>query len=61
MTMEHIRKTYRVPAKVGMKILFRGEEAVIVGAEGPHLRIRLNGIIVPIHPTWEVKYFEEGE
>ena len=59
MSMEYIRKTYKVPAKRGMKILFRGKPAEIVGASGPHLRIKLDGMIVPIHPTWEVEYPSE--
>lgn len=58
--MEYIRKTYKVPAKVGMEILFRGDKAKIVGASGPYLRIKLNGMIVPIHPTWEVEYPQEN-
>lgn len=58
--MKAIRDRYRVPAKRGMRILFRGEAHIITGTTaGPqHLRVRpaMGFKSFPIHPTWSVVY-----
>lgn len=60
--MKTIRKQYRVPAKRGMQILFRGRPCTITGAmtAEQYLRVRVEGDprTYPIHPTGEVEYPE---
>jgi hypothetical protein len=66
MTMQYIRDYYKVPAKRGAKIKFRGIPHVITSADGAHLRakpltssgepFRVKPVI--IHPTWEVEYLD---
>lgn len=58
-SLEYIRLCYNVPAKKGMPVLAQGREGIIVGARGPYLRIRLDGVIASYHPTWEMKYLKE--
>jgi hypothetical protein len=59
--MEYIRNYYGVPARRGVRIVFDGKEAVIVGASGPHLKVKIDGEkrAVPIHPTWKVEYLSD--
>jgi hypothetical protein len=59
--MQRIRDYYRVPAKRGGRVKFRGQPAVITGAPqdgSMHLNIRLDGDrnVSRVHPTWEMKY-----
>jgi hypothetical protein len=62
MSIEWVRKTYRVPAKRGGRIEYTGEKepqlGTICGASGGHLSIRLDGCkhTMPFHPTWEIRY-----
>jgi hypothetical protein len=43
MSLEYIREYYKVPAFKGHKISYRGKPGVIIGASGPHVKIRLDG------------------
>lgn len=63
MSIEYIRKTYKVPAKVGGKIIFEGHPGIITGTNGPHLRIRLDDEKRSgyYHPTWNIEYLEKGK
>jgi len=66
MSLEYIRAAYAVPAKKGQWVRYTGvkgptakaREGVITGAEGAHLRIRLDGDSFSniYHPTWEIEY-----
>ncbi len=72
-SLEYIRKTYGVPARVGGRVAYihqHGTEeiGVIIGAEGHYLRIRFGGEITEVskiaeamlfHPTWNLKYLED--
>jgi len=67
-SIQWIRDQYRVPAKRGGRVLFdwpagnpRG--GTIVGASGPHLRVRLDGDrhTSRLHPTWNVIYEKSPE
>ena len=64
MSIDWIRKSYRVPAKVGGRVEYTGEKiarrGVITGQRGPHLLIRLDGEeqSSPYHPTWELRYLD---
>jgi hypothetical protein len=68
MSLSYIRTTYRVPAKRGQRVRYTGDrgpkakprEGVIVGAEGAHLRIRMDGDSFSniYHPTWELEYID---
>lgn len=62
MAIADIRRTRGVPAKVGMRVLYRYESryGVIVGARGGYLRIRLDGDrhAGSYHPTWELDYLD---
>jgi hypothetical protein len=49
---EYIRDHYRVPARRGGRVKFRGEPGRVVGTSGPHLRVRLDsGATLVLHPT----------
>jgi hypothetical protein len=68
MGMSYIRQAYGVPAKRGGRIIYTGDKrgraggegqaGVIVGSQGAHLRIRLDGqqTIYTFHPTWKIEY-----
>lgn len=64
MTMDYIRATYLVPAKVGGRIEYTGcgevEHGTITGAEGARLRVRLDGHkhSAIFHPTWKMRYLD---
>ncbi|CAD0266070.1 conserved hypothetical protein [Pseudomonas veronii] len=62
-TMAWVRKSYGVPAKRGMRVLYTGcgrrEYGTIRSAAcGGHLNIQLDGVrhTMPFHPTWELHY-----
>jgi hypothetical protein len=67
MSMAYIRRTYKVPAKRGGRVRYTWpsppQTGTIVGARGPHLRIRLDGEKHSelYHPTWEIEYLETVE
>lgn len=64
MTIAWVRKTYAVPAKVGGRVEYSGtapsQFGTICGAQGGHLRIRLDGQkhALPYHPTWQLRYLD---
>ncbi len=66
MSMQYIRNYYGVPAKRGGRVRYTGEdkpvEGTITSANGPHLRIRLDGTTYSLifHPTWELEYLTDG-
>ena len=59
--MKYIRDTYKVPAKVGMRVIANGQEGVIAGARRQYLLIRIDGKtdVLSFHPTWEMKYLPQ--
>ena len=63
--LAYIREAYDVPARKGGRVEYTGGKApalgTIIGAEGAHLRIRLDGQkhSLPYHPTWKLKYLPE--
>jgi hypothetical protein len=61
--LEYIRGYYRVPARVGVKVLLEGCHGEIVGSSGPHLLVQIEGDDgpVPAHPTWEIEYLVPSE
>ena len=69
MSMAHIRQTYGVPAKRGMRIEYSGNLdksgkprlGTIAGSAGERLRIRMDGEPRTgiYHPTWKIKYLNE--
>ncbi len=63
MSMEYIRRYYKVPAKRGMRITFCGHPATITSTTGPYLRIRIDGDerTSVVHPTWRIEYPEVSE
>lgn len=62
MTLDWIRKNYRVPAKRGGRVEYTGngrpELGTICGANGSRLSIRLDGVrhAMPFHPRWRLRY-----
>lgn len=66
MSMEFIRKSYRVPAEVGGRVEYTGggepKRGTITGTCGPHLMIRMDGDKASLnyHPTWELRYLQDG-
>ncbi|WP_426237377.1 hypothetical protein [Pseudomonas sp. TWP3-2] len=65
MSMEYVRKSYGVPAKRGMRVLYTGcgrhEYGTIRSARNGRLMIRLDAskLTMPFHPTWELAYQPE--
>lgn len=67
MSLEYIRKTYKVPAKRGRLVVYHAQDGddiqgVIVGASGQYLRVRLgyNKHTSRFHPTWNLHYLPDG-
>jgi len=64
MSIEQIRQTRNVPAKVGGRIRYSGSadgvtlEGTIVGGKNGYLQIRLDGdkYVRNYHPTWKLEY-----
>lgn len=58
MSAKYVRDYYKVPAKRGMRVVADGKPGKIVGFDGAHLRIRLDGEkhIGNWHPTWRIEY-----
>lgn len=58
--MARVREQYKVPAKRGGRIRFRGKPGVITGTPrgaGMYLYIRMDtGQRFMVHPTWEMEY-----
>lgn len=60
--MEWIRKTYRVPAYRGVRVVYSGsgtdQYGTIKSASNGHLKILLDGAKHPalFHPTWQIRY-----
>ena len=58
--MKYIQDYYKVPAKVGDRILFKydGREGTIKGSSNSNLLVLFDGEKTPkpLHPTWEVEY-----
>lgn len=58
--MASIRRTYGVPAKRGLEILYGGERYVIVGTQRGAMRLRARqvsgGPVQTLHPTWNIAY-----
>lgn len=69
MSLEYIRKTYKVPAHRGGRIAFtpmRGEPeqiGKITGSKGSYLRVMFESSKFSklLHPTWEVRYLEDED
>jgi len=65
--MDYIRERYKVPAKRGGRIIYKGclggdRAGIITGSSYGRLRIRLNGekISLYYHPTWKIEYLERN-
>lgn len=65
MSMEYIRKTYKVPAKRGGRVRYTGDHngkvarcGTIKSAIGGYLKILIDGekTARTFHPTWEIEY-----
>ncbi|KTC71467.1 hypothetical protein Lqui_2124 [Legionella quinlivanii] len=58
MSMQYIRRYYKVPAKRGQKVIANGQLGVITGSRGAYLRIRLEKEKKSslYHPIWEMQY-----
>lgn len=64
MSLDYIRKTYRVPAKFGGRVVYTGTpeqaQGTIVGAKQQYVLVQMDGTdqAAPYHPTWELMYLE---
>lgn len=70
MSLEYIRKTYGVPARIGGRIKYTGHRdrdlyGTIKSAKNGRLRVLLDdradnyrGRLI-LHPTWKVEYLED--
>lgn len=56
--LEYIKETYGVPAVINGRIKFGSKLGTIVGANGPHLKIKIDGEkdAGSYHPTWNIEY-----
>lgn len=65
MSIQHIRETYKVPAKVGGRVRWNGNEGTIYGTNMARLKIRLvhGACQIIVHPTDErLEYMtQDGE
>lgn len=57
---DYIRKTYRVPAYIGVRVTVHGQHGVLapMSSHGQYLNVLLDGAKFgqPAHPTDEVRY-----
>jgi len=67
MSLDYIRRAYKVPAKRGGRVEYLasdGElmEGTITGSRAGHLRVRLDGNThsTNFHPTYGLKYLPDG-
>ncbi|TIM07565.1 hypothetical protein [Mesorhizobium sp.] len=66
MSIEWVRKYYRVPAKRGGRVEYTGagkpELGTIWGASGGHLSVHLDTAthLMTFHPTWKLRYLGEA-
>lgn len=64
MSIEQIRQSRRVPAKIGGRVIYSGSQdgaprnGTIVGTHAGYLKIRLDGDkhAGNYHPTWKLEY-----
>ena len=62
MSMDYIRRYYKVPARRGARVEYTGEQepqqGTITSSEGARVRIRMDGEKHAgiYHPTWEMRY-----
>lgn len=61
MSFEYINRYYKVPAKRGGRVYYKGQPGTILAANGPHLRIRLDGqgYVGNYHPTYKLDYLND--
>jgi hypothetical protein len=63
-TLDYIRSHYKVPARIGGRVLYTGGKSpggqlgTITGTAGRYLLIRLDGDADsrPYHPTWKLEF-----
>lgn len=64
MSCEYVRRTYRVPAEIGRRVIVYGKPGVIAADLGHHIGVNFDedppGRILPAHPTSEVSYHDMG-
>lgn len=68
MSLDYIRRAYKVPAKRGGRVRIDGHLGTIIGSSGPHLMVRFDEAwikpavsarrvrVSACHPTWMVEY-----
>lgn len=58
--LSYVREMYRVPARVGGRIVLNGMTGVIEKGAGAHLRVRIDSHpewgAIWAHPTWRMEY-----
>ena len=60
-SLEYVRKTYQVPAYVGVRVTVDGEDGTIVAGDN-YIWVRFDGRgwESACHPTWKVTYHVVG-
>lgn len=60
MSLEYVRETYGVPAKIGMRVTVYGKPAIIAADRGNYIGIRFDGEkqIKNAHPVDGVVYLD---
>lgn len=61
---DYVRRTYDVPAKRGMRVVFDGRAGVVTGFVDQYVKVLLDGERVAgrCHPTWRMDYLDgKGE
>lgn len=66
MTTLATHATYRVPAKLGARVIYTGGHApnrgTITAVQGTYIYIRFDGekrSVGPFHPAWMIEYLED--
>ena len=71
MSLDYIRRAYKVPIRRGGRVQIDGRLGTITGSVGAHLRVRFDEAwmksaatrryarIASCHPTWMVEYLDE--
>jgi len=62
---EYLKRTYRVPAEIGRRVIVYDKPGIIVADRGNYIGVNFDadkpGVICNAHPTSEVVYLEMGK
>ena len=61
--MNYIEEYYKVPARIGRRIKFKGDREGVIVKTDSHIHVIFDGEKnkSALHPTWEVEYLDMGK